>query len=61
MLELAGLWGRTPKVSATLAMLKGPLDRRSASHLAGAHFDDDEIIELTALVTFQNMSRKFPE
>jgi alkylhydroperoxidase family enzyme len=25
----------------------------------GAHFDDDAIIELTALIAFQNLSSKF--
>ncbi len=137
VLEPARLWGRTPKVFATLALLYGALDRRSSpieptlrslvtvrvsqinwcafcvdinsatvlkrgidqlklaelaefetserftarekaalayaeavtysdrnttpEHFArlGEHFDDDAIIELTALIAFQNLSSKF--
>ncbi len=65
------LWSRTPRVFAALSMLYGALDfaetvtdSRSSAALIGSlrrHFSEDAVVELAALVAFQNMTSKFNE
>jgi len=65
------LWARVPRLFAAVALLYAALEYAEAMTETGQRvsdelmsrlkqaFDDDAIIELTALIAFQNLSSKF--
>lgn len=59
-LEPARLWGRLPRALLFLTLLYRSIDRKRSPVEPGlrAHFDQQAIVELTALIAFQNMSQQ---